>query len=1611
MNSSNKTIVISILVLLGCILSATKPLGATEKRAVILLTRPEGAAEDGWLGALTEQYIRMRIALDDKLEVIDQQAILNKIKNYTDFTRPIPKKSYTRSLSDSGFTHIVNQNFAISDDGSSIQLYMELDDCRENEIVGDFDAKFPVHLLPSKLDSAAIWLSKTLNGNHTAIKEYLHVPFIPSEVVPSDFKALGEMIKLSLESNDSASWSKSGNAFYTVAQQYSYTFMPNTLAGYYLAKSGRWKEAAGALRKALQLIPAYDGMYLLASESLLKAGDYGQVINLIEQAKKYGAPDARMQAFRAQALEKTGKTDQAMKAYESVLQKDAKNREALLFFAKYYDGKDQLQKAAGYAEQALKIDTANGDAWFIVSRNLLGQGKKDRAISSLRKAAQFLPDNYLPGYLLGEIYLEKKLYETAAEFLQGAVNKNPDDLNAALKASYAYEAMGKLNKAYSVLVPLASKVPDNDTLHLRLGLFAFEQKDSSAAFEYLKKYAALEEKNGKALRILGDLYSRYGDQRKAQYYYAKALPLLDSPLPVMFSMAQFHFQKQEVDSAIHMLARIEKENAEFPGLNRALADAWYMKEDGKRALGYYKKARNGGDRDKIVQQRIAQLTFDSGQKEAAAEEYGRLVSNDKNNGQALFRYSLLLLELKKTKEGKRHLQKALTLINPDKEMLVDIAESFERAEAYNEAVEFYSKAVILDSNNDSLSLKLGSCQIKAGNDSAAAQTYVSLFQRRGLDKYKDELKKAGHLFFHIKAYEKARSTYLLYLGSNYTDKQVSLNLAEIEFIREKYEKAADMLGKLPRSSRSSDKYRRLYAESLYKSGNYKKAISALSYALSRNPSDEELLEMLAKSYTEEKKYSDAVVVYKKLIRRYGSKQKRNEYAYDLGQVYEKAGNSNNASWWYEKNISSYGGELRNYLRLGSIYTKQKKLDKALLVYEKAISLPDAPDSLIRKVAQSYAAKKQFDPAAKYYDKYLSKVTNDSAALLELGAIYIEKKEYAKSLKPLEKAVRLMPDNGRAFFMAGHSYLMLGGGSSKAQTIEDAVKYLRHAHDLEPDNIKIMEDYAKALRLRNNDSELIVLLQKWHRVEEKNKEVLLELGELLLKEKKYNEAADAWEIACKLDPKSVSLRLGLAKVHGLRGDKSTRVAHLQAALEYDPKNSNIHMDLARYYREEKQNKKAHGFYTKAIAYNPDLAQARYELASLLHETGKKTEAYEQLYRAVEIEEDNVDYLYALSRVAYNVGKQSVALEKGKKAVSLRADDVELLQWAGYLLFQTGQLEKAKDVFLTGLKVDDGCVSCYRYLGDIAYARQEYDNAIKIYEDALKKGGTNDTITVKLATSLLQNGNVKQARKEFKKAYKQDPENAEALLGLVHSFIRLEKPRKALAEISEYRGDKKGSGYYQLSLGVFYEKTGNLDSAMVAYTMATRILPENAEGYSGCGRVKMARKEYNSAIVYFGKAMAHRPEDVGILLDIGLAYEMSNEYASALSVYDEAIDKAGNVNAYYYKARLQSKTRKFRKAIRTIQAGLQIDPDNPRLYYALGHALRMSNKTKDAIGAYEIAIRKGDEKEFLEAYRQIGLLYYHKMIDNKNAGKYFKKYMKKGGDEKDVVELMKRLEKKN
>jgi tetratricopeptide (TPR) repeat protein len=348
----------------------------------------------------------------------------------------------------------------------------------------------------------------------------------------------------------------------------------------------------------------------------------------------------------------------------------------------------------------------------------------------------------------------------------------------------------------------------------------------------------------------------------------------------------------------------------------------------------------------------------------------------------------------------------------------------------------------------------------------------------------------------------------------------------------------------------------------------------------------------------------------------------------------------------------------------------------------------------------------------------------------------------------------------------------------------------------------------------------------------------------------------------------------------------------------------------------------------------------------------------------------------------------------------------MEWLGYLYYRQQKNDSAMIMFESAVKAGSKSALCRKYTADILMSEGRFKEAAAFYSDALVHGAQSDTNGILLGRAFLLAGDREGARAAFTKVLEANPANAQARCRVVK--ILLQDGKKGEAErIFEQAGQSIRSGWLLLARAELLEADNRLEQAFNSYKEASALLPQEGLPYSGMGRISSKNRDYAKAIEYLGYAMGLDPSNTENLVDMGKAYAATGEDESAIAVYEEALKiNPDNSEIYCLMADMFLKECEYSRCIKIAQRGLVIAPANAKLDFITGEAYKEMGRTLDAIKAYESAGKKGGNS-MMEAYRHAGVLYYVKLVDRDNAEKALKKYVRAGGKNAEVDEILKKI----
>jgi tetratricopeptide (TPR) repeat protein len=418
--------------------------------------------------------------------------------------------------------------------------------------------------------------------------------------------------------------------------------------------------------------------------------------------------------------------------------------------------------------------------------------------------------------------------------------------------------------------------------------------------------------------------------------------------------------------------------------------------------------------------------------------------------------------------------------------------------------------------------------------------------------------------------------------------------------------------------------------------------------------------------------------------------------------------------------------------------------------------------------------------------------------------------------------------------------------------------------------------------------------------------------------------------------------------------------------------------------------------QAIALDSKLGGAYAERGRLLSDKNDYEAAVKDFTVALKTEPKA--FTYVLRAYAYE------CLKKPKEALAdylaaTKAEDryADPFCSAGQIMATEGDADGALGMFNEALKLDDASVSAYLERGKIYTGRKDYPAAVKDLTKAAELAPEADTFAnlgyaqylaenyeasvdayteaIKLeptSSNYVNRASVRSAAKDYEgshqdyaKAIELDPKNAGAHVSEAATYEQqkaiphaIESYTKAIA-IEDTAGTRLSRGYH-------YETSQQPQEALVDYTAATRLEPENAEAWRYLGNHKSVQGDHAGALEIFGQALKFTNSPADILSARARAYGRKEDFKSALKDNAEALKlKPKDQPMFLQRTWLLGKSDEYSTAVTELKARIKQEPENLVLLHQLAYLYDIQYDQAHGIEVYR-TILKLDSKN-VAAYR--------------------------------------------
>jgi tetratricopeptide (TPR) repeat protein len=282
--------------------------------------------------------------------------------------------------------------------------------------------------------------------------------------------------------------------------------------------------------------------------------------------------------------------------------------------------------------------------------------------------------------------------------------------------------------------------------------------------------------------------------------------------------------------------------------------------------------------------------------------------------------------------------------------------------------------------------------------------------------------------------------------------------------------------------------------------------------------------------------------------------------------------------------------------------------------------------------------------------------------------------------------------------------------------------------------------------------------------------------------------------------------------------------------------------------------------------------------------------------------------------------------------------------GIALKRAGRNEEALMHFQEAVKLRDSYVAARIYIGLIHYEKNEYEAAIKEYEQALQFAAghpNHGDIENDLGVAYFSLGKMEEAASHYMKAVEIHPDDADAHYNLGLTLQRLYRFDEALRHVRD-----------AVRINPHHEPARNLAESLEREAATRRpavAVPKlaNADEYFKQGNALADEKKYAEAAAYYEEALKRNPGFGDARINLGNALAAQGRLREAVEQFRESVRRQPNSSdAYLNLGHALTELGELAPAGEAYQKAAALNSGSIEAWVGLGFSLARQNKPEAA-----------------------------------------------------------------
>lgn len=497
----------------------------------------------------------------------------------------------------------------------------------------------------------------------------------------------------------------------------------------------------------------------------------------------------------------------------------------------------------------------------------------------------------------------------------------------------------------------------------------------------------------------------------------------------------------------------------------------------------------------------------------------------------------------------------------------------------------------------------------------------------------------------------------------------------------------------------------------------------------------------------------------------------------------------------------------------------------------------------------------------------------------------------------------------------------------------AAEYYKKAVAVAPSDLDLRLTYAKSLDDNNNNDEALkeysYVLSK---TKQSDKDILYVLERIFVKKLSEN-------------PTNANYNVNMGAVLQKENRLDEALSYYKKAESYDPSNINTRINVGTLYQQKEDYRTAIKAYESVLILYPDNVMANLYRAQCYEKLGDDKTAQEGYKKVLAVDPEN-DIIK--KQMLDNVKKTSTPLEflEYVKVNIPKASQADVVYDYAIELHKANKIDDAIYMYNEAITLTEGNPSSEIFV-NIALAQAQngkYDDALNTLKTAQQKFSNDKTIT----------SNIKNIE-----SMKSDT--------LMRSASALYNNKKYEDAARVYLSIEPPNVNTMLGAATSYQELGDKDRAIDYYKKALELKPVDSDIAYYIAVLYGEKEDYANAKNYLGKAIAFNKNnkqaieylksieemDLGNLLNDAIAKYEAEKYDEALSDFNKLISKKSNNDyALYYRGMIYDAKGKHNEAIADLKKAYELNKDFTICNYMIASNYDALKKYKDAIEYYEL-----------------------------------------------------------